>query len=875
MGCRPVLAIDSCHLSGPYKGALLSAIAYDADDGMFPLALGVVSSENYEDWYWFLDKLKGVLDGKEVVIISDRHQGILRSVSKLFGTGNHAYCYRHVKENFSSFFNKQNIRGKKEKEDVLLLLDSIAYARLEIDYNEAFEKLVRFNENLANGLRKTIPNIGQCQSMLDTHMRGTQKWTSVVGPKTEEKLMSNIMRSGPISVLPYLGGTFKVFTGEVYLVVDMNQHTCTCMTWKMSSLPCAHVCAVILTLRHDVYDYIDPCFHVSLQDLIYSSQFQPLPTHNMPKLCDDGSLQDCTGNSFPAFQPLHFLQVINNCYNTHLQVPVLPRLKLTTIISFFYGYYGVADVGLVFGLPTTGRILHIATTPSDHPFGTLNTCEERLLNLPIGEEFHRCFIYYTCATLLAPTSRIDGCRNLWHTIHEDGFRNDYQQVRIIHMFISIVQLHYVIKFKIPSVHVPMTAPLLSAWSDKLIKERLSAEISEFRSFGHGEAFDESSPPCTHVEDDSGPTSSHEILEKLDARRERSVHSPTAGHSGYAADDFPEVEHDSPYARYDMPFHCTEEVLDTPIRHPPIIADDEVVICDPLPLRSMTMARSHSIGRQRRVVDAFCRMLQFNDESRTKLFLFPYIAEMVMHSNAKHLTHDAILARFDLYMYALDGSYQNVTQVYLPVLFKNHWTLYVYDLHNKRIQLLDSRPGRKKSCMSGIQQNLAKVVLLLVADKKEMVVVDLNMYSFVMPDVPFQPNDNDCGIFIMKFMDNWSNGGLSKSIDVRGNFIKCRPDLVRLSTGLCVPVDRKAGIVQPVEYMFWIRDNAKQPVLHIHDRSILCFIRVSTGRTLIQPAEHMVLDERECKMTPSSEIDRSTTFGQPIPGGFDMLLDERG
>ncbi|RVW58947.1 hypothetical protein CK203_107670 [Vitis vinifera] len=157
MGCRPVLAIDSCHLSGPYKGALLSVIAYDADDGMFPLALGVVSSENYEDWYWFLDKLKGVLDGKEVVIISDRHQGILRSVSELFGTGNHAYCYRHVKENFSSFFNKQTIRGKKGKEDVLLLLDNIAYARLEIDYNEAFEKLVRFNENLTKWVAENNP----------------------------------------------------------------------------------------------------------------------------------------------------------------------------------------------------------------------------------------------------------------------------------------------------------------------------------------------------------------------------------------------------------------------------------------------------------------------------------------------------------------------------------------------------------------------------------------------------------------------------------------------------------------------------------------------------------------------------------------------
>ena len=68
MGCRSILAINSCHLSGSYKGALLFAITYDVDDGMFLLAIGVVSSENYEDWYWFLKKLKGVLDGKEVII---------------------------------------------------------------------------------------------------------------------------------------------------------------------------------------------------------------------------------------------------------------------------------------------------------------------------------------------------------------------------------------------------------------------------------------------------------------------------------------------------------------------------------------------------------------------------------------------------------------------------------------------------------------------------------------------------------------------------------------------------------------------------------------------------------------------------------------
>ncbi|KAL6332739.1 hypothetical protein AAG906_014648 [Vitis piasezkii] len=56
---------------------------------------------------------------------------------------------------------------------------------------------------------------------------------------------------------------------------------------------------------------------------------------------------------------------------------------------------------------------------------------------------------------------------------------------------------------------------------------------------------------------------------------------------------------------------------------------------------------------------------------------------------------------------MDIPYGNVNEVFLPVLIKNHWTLYIYDLPNKRIQLLDSRPSRKKTTMSGIQQNLVK------------------------------------------------------------------------------------------------------------------------------------------------------------------------
>ena len=104
IGCRPIIAIDSGHMSGSYRGALFLATTYDANDSMFPLAFDVMSSKNYEDWYWFLQNLKKVVGDKEVVVISDRHPALLRSVPEVFGLENHAYYYHHLKENFSFFF---------------------------------------------------------------------------------------------------------------------------------------------------------------------------------------------------------------------------------------------------------------------------------------------------------------------------------------------------------------------------------------------------------------------------------------------------------------------------------------------------------------------------------------------------------------------------------------------------------------------------------------------------------------------------------------------------------------------------------------------------------------------------------------------------
>ena len=71
----------------------------------------------------------------------------------------------------------------------------------------------------------------------------------------------------------------------------------------MFGFPCAHAFVVIRTMRQDVYEYVDRCHHISTQNLIYSSQFQPLATHNMKKLFTDSSLEDGEGHSFPTLLP--------------------------------------------------------------------------------------------------------------------------------------------------------------------------------------------------------------------------------------------------------------------------------------------------------------------------------------------------------------------------------------------------------------------------------------------------------------------------------------------------------------------------------------------------------------------------------------------
>ena len=75
--CRPFIGLDGCHIKYRFDGQILSAIAKDANDNIFPVAMAVVEQETRESWIWFLEIFAediGMSEELKLVFISDRQK---------------------------------------------------------------------------------------------------------------------------------------------------------------------------------------------------------------------------------------------------------------------------------------------------------------------------------------------------------------------------------------------------------------------------------------------------------------------------------------------------------------------------------------------------------------------------------------------------------------------------------------------------------------------------------------------------------------------------------------------------------------------------------------------------------------------------------
>ncbi|KAL0915143.1 hypothetical protein M5K25_015542 [Dendrobium thyrsiflorum] len=111
--CRPILSLDGTFLLGKYRGTLLIAVGLDANNGLFPLAFGIVESECNESWIWFLRMLHELVPSissrNDLCIISDRHAGLVRGCREIFPSAAHRHCLRHLRENFKKAVRQMGI----------------------------------------------------------------------------------------------------------------------------------------------------------------------------------------------------------------------------------------------------------------------------------------------------------------------------------------------------------------------------------------------------------------------------------------------------------------------------------------------------------------------------------------------------------------------------------------------------------------------------------------------------------------------------------------------------------------------------------------------------------------------------------------------
>jgi hypothetical protein len=143
---RKVVVVDGTFLHGKYKGTLLTATMQDGNFNIFPMAFGVVDTENDESWEWFFRQLNRVIpDDQELVIISDRHRSIAKAIETVYPLAARGICTYHLRKNILSQFNGGESFKLFKKAATAYRLDEFnaIFEQIQILDQRLYEYLVR------------------------------------------------------------------------------------------------------------------------------------------------------------------------------------------------------------------------------------------------------------------------------------------------------------------------------------------------------------------------------------------------------------------------------------------------------------------------------------------------------------------------------------------------------------------------------------------------------------------------------------------------------------------------------------------------------------------------------------------------------------
>ncbi|XP_015075589.1 uncharacterized protein LOC107019715 [Solanum pennellii] len=241
---RKVIAVDGTFLRSKYGGVLLSAVAQDAKNHIFSVALCVVDKESKTyDICEFNDHFNQIRD------LVPKAAEALERIG--FHTRSRAFCLGNIYNIMTSNITKSvNAIFDVEREFSIVALFDEINRRFALLFHQRHMKLVHSANRFVPSLEKDISEYVNAGNKLLAHQIANYKF-SVTGH------------------------------GDV-ATVDLLRRTCTCRIFDLAKIPCPHAIAAIRSQHGDdfgnqIYLYSSPYYSVKKYIMTYCQKIHPVP----------------------------------------------------------------------------------------------------------------------------------------------------------------------------------------------------------------------------------------------------------------------------------------------------------------------------------------------------------------------------------------------------------------------------------------------------------------------------------------------------------------------------------------------------------------------------------------------------------------------
>ncbi|KAH7571404.1 hypothetical protein JRO89_XS04G0043800 [Xanthoceras sorbifolium] len=222
-----------------YRASIYGFInaSIDADNALFPLAIGIVDVESDENWMWFMSELRKLLgvnteNMPRLTILSERQRD----------GGDLTRCDTVVSTIPSQLWAIAYFEGVRYGHFTLGVT--------ELLYNWALE----------------------CHELPIVQM---------ILEAIADARCYQVLRANEVE--------FEIVSTERTNIVDIRSRICSCRRWQLYGLPCAHAAAALISCGQNVHLFAEPCFTVASYRETYSQMINPIPDKNRWKEPGEGA----------------------------------------------------------------------------------------------------------------------------------------------------------------------------------------------------------------------------------------------------------------------------------------------------------------------------------------------------------------------------------------------------------------------------------------------------------------------------------------------------------------------------------------------------------------------------------------------------------